>query len=83
MNIQKIMKNVNDIDKKIIKIMKYGIKSSFIFCILAGLILITYIFNSNPTSYYIGISLFKSSLFYIVGFIICGIAFNNIMKDIL
>ncbi len=82
MNIQKIMKDAKDIDKKIIKIMKIGIRYSCIFCLIASLILITYMLTSNPHLYYIGISIFKSSLFYIVGFIICGMAFNNIIKDI-
>ena len=82
MNIQELIKNAKGMDKKIIKIMKTGICCSFIFCIIASMILFTYNINNNPNMFYIGISLLKSSLFFIVGFIVCGFAFNNIMKEI-
>lgn len=83
MNIQKIIKNIRDIDKKIFKIMKNGIEFSFIFCLIASFILVIYCENYNPCTYNVGISLFKSGLFFLSTFIICGFAFNNITKDVM
>lgn len=82
MNIQDIMKDIKNTDKNIIKIMKKGVEFSFAFCLIACLILFTYILSSNVSVFYIGVSLFKSGLFFLVGFVICGIAFNSIMKEL-
>ena len=82
MNIKEMIKNVRDIDEKILKIVKIGVKISFLLCIIATFLLATYTVNGKLSTYYIGISLIRVSLFYIVGFIVCGIAFNNIMKDL-
>lgn len=81
MNFQKIIKNVKQIDEKILAIVKNGIKFSFIFCLIASFVLITYTQSAETSAYYIGLSLFKSGLFFIAGFIICGIAFNKIMEN--
>lgn len=70
------------IDSSILSLMKSGIRFSFIINIIADLILLTYDFViTSPTVYYIGISLFKSSLFFIVGFVICAFAFNRIKSE--
>ncbi len=82
MNIKEIKNNIKQIDKKIVNIVKNGVKFSFVFCIIATLILVTYTITGGLNQYYIGISLLKTSLFFIVGFLICGIAFNNIIKEI-
>ena len=79
MNIEKIIKGI---DKKIYKIMKNGIKFSFVFCLIASLILVTYCENYNPNTYNIGVSLFKSGLFFLSTFVMCGFAFNKIINDI-
>ena len=81
MNFQEIIKSIKQIDKKILKIIKNGLKGSFIFCLIASYILITYTTIGEPNAYYIGISLLKSGLFFITGFIICGFAFNKILSD--
>ncbi len=81
MNFEKILNNLKNVDKKIIKVMKNGIKISFIICIIASFILSVYNINNNPSIYYIGISIFKSGLFYIATIIMCGIAFNKIGTD--
>ncbi len=83
MSVKKLIVNIKNLDKKIVSIMKNGIKVSFIFCLIACLILITYSMNSNPNVFYIGINLFKSSLFYMVTCIICGFVFNKIKEDLL
>ncbi len=70
------------IDNKIVKIMKIGISFSFAFCIIAAIILLIYNISSNPNTFYIGMSLIKSSLFFIVGFVICGFIFDKIINEI-
>lgn len=78
MKIQEIIKNVKNIDKKILTIVKNGLKWSFILCLIASLILVIYTKIGEPNAFYIGIALFKSSLYYIVGCIIFGFYFNRI-----
>ena len=82
MNLQKKLIEIKNIDKKIYKIMKNGIKFSFVFCLIASLILVTYFENYDPNTYNIGVCLFKSGLFFVTTFVICAIAFNKIIKDI-
>ena len=83
MNFQKNFKDIKQIDNKVLAIVRNGLKISLIFCLIASFILAIYLTNGYSTEgYYIGISVFKSSLFYMVGFIICGCAFNKILKEI-
>ena len=81
MNFQEIIKNIKKIDKKIVTIIINGLKVSLIFCLIASFILVTYNTVGEPNAYYIGISLLKSGLFFIVAFIIYGVAFNKIIND--
>lgn len=70
-------------DHTIIELMKSGVKSSFGISILSMIILLTYDFiYASPTIYYIGLSLFRTSLFFMVGFIICGFAFHKIKNEL-
>ncbi len=70
-------------DKSILAIMKSGIRFSFYICLMACIILLTYDFiYTVPSVYYIGISLFRTSLFFTVIFIICAFAFSKIQKEI-
>lgn len=80
MNFERVLKHIKNIDKKIYMIMKNGIRFSFTFCLIAVFILSIYCGNSIPSTYNIGVSLFKSGLFFLISFIICGYAFNNIIK---
>lgn len=82
MNIKEIIHNIKKIDNKIYNIMENGIKFSFVFCLLASYILVTYFETLNPSTYDIGFSLFKSGLFFLCTFIMCAFAFNKIIKDI-
>lgn len=67
----------------ILLLMKSGIRYSSYISIISILILLTYDFiYAVPIVYYIGISLFRTSLFFIVGFIICGFAFNKIKREL-
>ncbi len=81
MNFQEIINSLKQIDKKILTITKKGIKFSAIFCLIAVYILATYITIGEPLAYYIGISLLKSGMFFITGFLVCGFAFNKIMGE--
>ena len=80
--IKLIFDKFNSFDDKIKTIMKYGFKFSFAVCVLSTLILLTYEFSNNPDLYYIGLSVFKLSLFIIVEFIICALAIDTIKKQI-
>ena len=84
-----LLQMINTIKEKIIKLenpikklMKSGFIFSFQLCILATIILATYdFFYTAPNLYYIGISLFKSSLMFFAYIIICGFAFDTIKKQ--
>ena len=81
MNFQKIKKRLKQLDKKVLTIVRNGLKGSLIFCLIAIFILVTYNTIGEPNAYCIGISLLKSGLFFIVGVLICGVAFNKIMGE--
>lgn len=81
MNFQEIKKSLKQLDKEVLTIVRNGLKGSLIFCLIASLILVTYNTMGEPNAYYIGISLLKSGLFFVVGFLICGVAFNKIMSE--
>ena len=73
-----------NLEKNIIKIMKGGIEFSFGICLISILILIVYqTFFALPLLYYIGLILFKTSLIFIMQFIICGFAFDTIKKQMI
>lgn len=74
--------NLRNLDIKVKNIMKYGFLFSLIFCLFSILILYTYHkTNHSPLAFTIGIILFKTSIMFFVDFFICGIAFNNIKKN--
>lgn len=79
----KLLLEFKNIDINITNLMRRGIKFSFLLIIFASIILLTYDFLfTYPIIYYAGFSLFKSSLFFMVGFIIFGFAFNKIKAEI-
>ena len=73
----KVLKELKSFDKLILKTVKSGVKYCFLFCILAIFLLLIYKFYASPIFYYIGIC-----LFFIVAFIMCGVVFNHIKKDL-
>ena len=76
------IQEMKDIDQKVIRLIKKGFLVSFILCLFATFLLISYETLSHfPILYYTGISLFKTSLMFGVTFLICGIAFNTIQKE--
>ena len=79
----KLLLEFKNIDMNITNLMKRGIKFSFLLIIFASIILLTYDFLfTYPIIYYVGFSLFKTSLFFMVGFIIFCFAFNKIKAEI-
>ncbi len=80
---KELLMEFKKIDHSIISLMKSGIRFSFGIIVIATIILLTYDFiYTLPLVYYIGLSLFKTGLFFIVGFIIGAFAFNRIMRDL-
>lgn len=81
---KKIFDNLKNLDKKTFKIMNYGLKFCFAICIIAVLILFTYISNfTSPFIYYIGINLFRLSLIFGIEFIVCGFVVDGIKKQLI
>lgn len=79
----KLLLEFKNIDMNITNLMKRGIKFSFLLIIFATIILLTYDFLfTYPIVYYAGFSLFKTSLFFMVVFVIFGFAFNKIKAEI-
>lgn len=80
---RQLLLEFKEMDHSISGLMKSGIKVSFCLSILSILILLTYDFvYTVPFVYQIGFSLFKTSLFFIVGFVICAFAFSRIQREI-
>lgn len=77
-----IKEKFNFMEKKIKTIFKYGIYFSILVCVLSTFILLTYHYYANPDLYYIGLSVFKLGLFFIVEFTICAIAIDTIKKQV-
>ena len=79
---KKTLLKLKSVDNSILKVLYNGLKFCLILALLAVFILSIYHTVHNPDIFYIGISLFKSSLFYIAFFIICAVAIDTIKKDV-
>ena len=80
--LKKIVSLYKHLDKKICKIMKYGLIFCSILGIFSTLILLIYSFTfPSPFFYYIGIDLLKLSLIFAIEFIICGFIVDGIKKE--
>ena len=78
-----IIKNkFNSMEEKVKSILKYGIYFSLFVCFIAIIVLLTYQSNHSPELFYIGLSTFKLSLFFVVEFIICALAVDTIKKQV-
>ncbi|MBO5479276.1 MAG: hypothetical protein J6A04_06295 [Clostridia bacterium] len=80
--IKVLIDNFKSMEEKIKKIMNYGFLFSFLVCMISMGLLIAYELNANLTLYYIGLSVFRLSLFFAVEFIICAFAIDTIKKQI-
>ncbi len=82
--IKMIRNKFENLDLKVKNIMKYGFTFSLLFCLFSILILYTYHTTYTiPLIFTIGTILFKSSLMFFVDFLICGIAFDSIKKQMI
>lgn len=82
--IKTFINTYKNLDKKTLKILKNGFIFSFMLCLLAVFILLTYIFFFTfPTIYYIGLLMFQLSLSFAIEFIICAIVMDSIKKNII
>ena len=80
----KILSLFNNLENTTYKIMKSGLSFCFLICLISITILITYnLTNHPPTLFHIGISLFKLSIYYILGFITSGLVIDNIKKGLI
>lgn len=72
---------IKNIDVNVKKIMNKSLIFSFIICIISVIILLTYkIYFHTPTTFYVGTSLFQTSLMFICASLIFGIGFDTIVK---
>ena len=79
--IKMIIEKYKNIDEKVKKIMINGFKFSFIFLILSTLVLSIYKLYMIPIIFTCGTILFKTSLMFIVDFVIMGIGFDILKKQ--
>lgn len=78
----KLIDKFRNLDEKVLHIMKNGFRFSFVVCIISALILFSYItLIKLPILFYVGTSVFKISLMFFADFIICGLAFDTIKKQ--
>lgn len=74
----------NNLEKTTLSIMKNGVKFCFSISIISSFLLLTYVFIlKEPNIFYIGLGLFKLSLFFLIDFIICGFVVDNIKKQLI
>ena len=80
---KQILLEFKNLDNTIINLMRSGIKFSFLLIIFASIILLVYgwLFT-YPLIYVVGFALFKTSLFFMAGFVIFAFAFNKIKAEI-
>ena len=79
MIIKKIRELFNNINNKILKIMKCGLQFSFIICIIATAILCTYLlFYPDSFLYSLGLTSFRLGIILGIEFIICGLSVDAI-----
>ena len=85
MNIIKtLIEKLKNLDDKTKKIMHVGFIFSSLMCMFSILILFIYnTFYNLPDLYYIGISLFKTSLMFACTFFICALGFDTIKKEMI
>lgn len=79
--IKMIINKYENIDDKVKKIMINGFKFSFAFLIFSSLILGIYQLYMLPILFTCGTILFKTALMFMVDFIIMGIGFDTLKKQ--
>lgn len=80
--IKMITNKLKNLDIKVKSIMLKGFKFAFASCILATIVLAIYdFFYMAPILYISGTILFKTSLMFFVDFLILGLGFDTIKKQ--
>lgn len=80
--VKKVIDNVKNIEKDIIKIMMSGFKFSLIVGIISGIVSLLYILNPiSHILYDAGIILFKTGLTFAIAFFISAFAMDKIKKQ--
>ena len=77
-----ILNKFKKMDSSILKVKNNGLKFCFMLLLISTFVLSIYLNVHNPALFLVGVSLFKSSLFFIVFFIICALAIDTIKKDV-
>jgi len=78
---QKIIDLFKHVNKKILKIIRYGLEFSFLICIIATTILCTYLlFYPDLFLYSLGLTTFKLGMIIGIEFIICGLSVDAIQN---
>jgi len=83
-SINKLLNDIQNIEKPILKVMIKGFKFSFLVCLLALLILIVH--NTYPSSHIVyesGLALFRTGLMFAVDFFICAFATDRIKNGMI
>ena len=81
MIVQKLNDLFKNVNKKILKIMKYGLEFSFLICIVATAILCTYLlFSHDLFLYSLGLMSLKLGIILGTEFVICGLSVDAIQS---
>ena len=81
--IKMFLNKFNNLDDKVRNIMINGFKFSFVSLLLSVLILVVYGIYTFPIIYICGTILFKTSLMFFAEFIILGIGFDTLKKQMI
>ena len=79
--LKEILDTFKNLEKVTYKIMKSGFNFCFILCLISTLILCLYNTSYSLDTYYIGIGLFKLSIYFMVEFIVCALVIDNIKNQ--
>ena len=80
--IKLLIQNYKNLDKKILHILKIGLSSSFIICLVSAMVLLTYMFFfTYPIIYYIVILGVVLGLNFAVSFIISATIIDDVKKE--
>ena len=76
---KQLLNKLHNMDLNIKKITKNGFRFALSVCLISMCILLVYDYiYSAPNLYYIGLSLFKTSLYFAIEFVICAFAFDTL-----
>lgn len=79
----KIINIYNSMDKRTKNLMNKGLIFCFLLAVISSLCLLTYnLFYSSITLYYIGFYLFKNSILFASVFLVLGLGFDKLKKEL-